>query len=128
MEQALISELREEAPDQEIDRWTRLALRPLAQRLREKDINNPLPERLVGLLRSISADGRDEPDAKRSIEIRARDMETIGVRLRRNWDSIDRIARLRRDGAALLLQHLVGKVPDGVRGGRPAGGNDIRSA
>ena len=116
LEDALIAELREEAPDQEIDTWTRLALRPLAQRLREKDIENPLPERLVRLLRSISADGRDEPDARRSIEIRARDMETIGVRLRRNWDAIDRIARLRRDGAARLLDHLVGKVPDGVRG------------
>ena len=68
------------------------------------------------LLRSISADGRDEPDARRSIEIRARDMETIGVRLRRNWASIARIARLRRDGAARLLEHLVGKVPDDIRG------------
>ena len=116
LEEALVAELREEAPDQEIDSWTRLSLRPLAQRLREKDIENPLPERLVRLLRSISADGRDEPDAKRSIEIRTRDMETVGVRLRRNWTSIDRIARLRRDGAARLLEHLLGKVPDGVRG------------
>lgn len=116
LEQALISELREEAPDQEIHAWTRLALRPLAQRLREKEIDNPLPERLVRLLRSLSADGRDEPDATRSIEIRARDLETVGVRLRRNWDSIERIARLRRDGAALLLKHLIGKVPAGVRG------------
>ncbi len=116
LEKALIAELREEAPDQETGAWTRLALRPLAQRLRETGIESPLPERLVRLLRSISADGRDEPDARRSIEIRARDMETIGVRLRRNWDSIDRIARLRRDGAALLLHHLVGKVPDGVQG------------
>ncbi len=116
LERALIAELREEAPDLEIDTWTRLALRPLAQRLREKDIESPLPERLVRLLRSISADGRDEPDAKRSIEIRARDMETVGVRLRREWDSIDRIARLRRDGAKRLLEHLVRKVPSGVRG------------
>ena len=116
LEQALIAELRELAPDQEIDTWTRLALRPLAQRLREKDIENPFPERLVRLLRSISADGRDEPDAIRSIEIRARDLETIGVRLRRDWSSIDRIARLRREGAKLLLEHLIGRVPEGVRG------------
>jgi len=105
LEQALIAELREEAPDQEIDTWTPLALRLLAQRLREKGISNPLPERLVRILRSISADGRDEPDAKRSIEIRARDMETIGVRLRRNWAGIQRIVRLRRDGAARLNRH-----------------------
>jgi ATP-dependent DNA helicase RecQ len=116
LEQALIAELREEAPDQEIDEWTRLALRPLAQRLREKGCSNPLPERLVRILRSISADGRDEPDAKRSIEIRARDMETIWVRLRRDWAAIRRIARLRRDGAARLLQHLIEKVPADVRG------------
>ena len=116
LEQALIAELREEAPDQEIDTWTPLALRPLAQRLREKAISDPLPERLVRILRSISADGRDEPDAKRSIEIRARDMETIAVRLRRSWAGIERIARLRRDGAARLLEHLSGKVPEGVRG------------
>ena len=116
LEEALIAELREEAPDHEIDTWSRLALRPLAQRLREKDVENPLPERLVRLLRSISADGRDEPDARRSIEIRARDMETIGVRLRRDWAAIDRIARLRRDGAARLLKHLVGRVPKGVQG------------
>ena len=116
LEEALIAELREEAPDQEIDVWTRLALRPLAQRLRWKDIENPLPERLVRLLQSICADGRDEPDAKRSIEIRARDMETVAVRLRRNWADIDRIARLRRDGAARLLDHLLGKVQDGIRG------------
>ena len=116
LEEALITELREEAPDHEIDAWTRLALRPLAQRLSEKGIENPLPGLLVRLLRSISADGRDEPDARRSIEIRARDMETLGVRLRRDWAGIDRIARVRRDGAARLLDHLLGKVPDGVRG------------
>ena len=116
LEEAFIAELREEAPDQEIDNWTRLALRPLAQRLREKGIENPLPERLVRLLRGISADGRDEPDSKRSIEVRARDMETIGVRLRRNWNNIDRIARLRRDGASRLLNHLLDKVPDRVSG------------
>ena len=116
LEQGLIAELREEAPDQEIGAWTRLALRPLAQRLREKEIDNPLPEHLVRLLRSLSTDGRDEPDATRSIEIRARDLETVGMRLRRNWSSIERIAQLRRDGAALLLKHLIGKVPEGVRG------------
>ena len=116
LEEALIAELREAAPDQEIDNWDRLALRPLAQRLREKGIEAPLPERLVRLLRSLSADGRDEPDAKRSIEVRARDMETVGVRLRRDWAAIDRIASLRREGAARLLEHLIGKVPDGTRG------------
>ena len=116
LEEGLIGALREEAPDQETDVWTRLSLRHLAQRLRDRDIDNPLPERLLRILRSLSADGRDEPDTRRSIEIRARDMNTLGVRLRRSWSAIERIARLRRDGAGLLLGHLIGKVPPGVRG------------
>ena len=116
LETGLIGALREEAPDQETDQWTRLGLRQLAQRLREKEIENPLPELLVRILRGLAADGRDEPGALRSLEVRTRDMDTAVVRLRRPWNSIERIARLRRDGAVRLLAHLVGKVPAGVRG------------
>ncbi|MCY4150776.1 MAG: RecQ family ATP-dependent DNA helicase [Aestuariivita sp.] len=116
LEESLIAELREEAPDQEIGVWTRLSLRPLAQRLREKEIVNPLPERLVRLLRSLSVDGRDEPNSRRSLELRARDMETIGICLRRDWHSISRIAKLRQDGAARILDHLLSQVPNGNRG------------
>ena len=116
LEVALIGALREEAPDQETDVWTRLGLRHLAQHLRDRDIENPLPERLLRILRSLSADGRDEPDAIRSIEIRARDMDTVGMRLRRPWPGIERLAGLRRDGAGLLLKHLIGKVAPGIKG------------
>ncbi len=116
LETALIGALREEAPDQDTDQWTRLGLRQLAQRLRESEIENPLPELLVRILRGLAADGRDEPGALRSLEVRTRDMDTAVVRLRRPWNMIERIARLRRDGAARLLDHLVGKVRTGVRG------------
>ena len=116
LETALIGALREEAPDQEKDQWTRLGLRQLSQRLRENEIENPLPERLVRILRGLAADGRDEPGALRSLEVRTRDMDTAVVRLRRPWNSIERIARLRRDGADCLLKHLVRRVPAGVRG------------
>ncbi len=116
LETALVGALREEAPDQEKDQWTRLSLRPLAQRLREQDIDNPLPERLVRTLRSLAADGRDEPGALRSLDVRARDMDSVAVRLRRAWEMIERIAKLRRDGASRLLEHIVGKVPTGTRG------------
>ena len=75
-----------------------------------------MPERLLRILRSLSADGRDEPDAIRSIEIRARDMDTVGMRLRRPWPGIERLAGLRRDGAGLLLKHLIAKAPPGVKG------------
>ena len=126
LEEALIGALREEAPDQETNQWTRLVLRHLAQQLRERDIENPLPERLIRILQSLAADGRDQPDALRSIEIRARDMDTVAVRLRRDWPDIARIARLRRDGAARLLDHLdrqgAGRRP---RRGSP-GRDDLR--
>ena len=116
LEKAMLGALREEAPDQEVDEWTTLGLRALAQRLREQGLEDPMPERLVRLLRSIAADGRDEPDAKRSMEVRKRDLDAVNVRLRRNWDEIERIARLRRDGAERLLTHLRGKLTTGARG------------
>ena len=116
LEKAMIDALREEAPDQAVDEWTRLGLRALSQRLREQGFENPMPERLVRLLRSIAADGRDEPDAKRSLEIKSRDLDSVRMRLRREWDQIQRIASLRRDGAERLLSHLRGKIESGVRG------------
>ena len=116
LEQAMIDALREEAPDQTVGEWTRLGLRALSQSLREQGFENPMPERLVRLLRSIAGDGRDEPDAKRSLEIRSRDLDSVGVRLRREWDQIQRLASRRRDGAERLLSHLRGKIESGVRG------------
>ncbi len=116
LENAMIAALREEAPDQEVDEWTTLGLRSLSQHLREQGIEDPMPERLVRLLRSIAADGRDEPDAKRSMEFRKRDLDAVNVRLRRNWDKIERIARLRREGAERLLTHFRSKLKSGVRG------------
>ena len=116
LEKAMIDALREEAPDQAVDEWSPFSLRLVSQRLREQGIENPMPERLVRLLRSMTADGRDEQDAKRSIEIRKRDLDNVNVRLRRTWDEIERIARLRRDGAERLLIHLRGKLKLGARG------------
>ncbi len=116
LEHALIGELRIEAPDQEVNVWTPLALRRLSQRLREKEVRNPLPERVVRLLTGLSGDGRDEPDARRSLELRRHSLDTVAVRLRRSWDGIERLMRLRHGGAELLLGHLIGKVPAGDRG------------
>lgn len=116
LERAMIDALRTVAPDQEVNEWTTVGLRALSQQLREQDFENPMPERLVRLLRSIAADGRDEPDALRSIEIRSRDLDRVRVRLRRNWADIERLASLRREGAERVLAHLRSKIKSGVRG------------
>ena len=116
LEQAMIETLRETAPDLEVNEWTTVGLRALSQYLREQGNEDPLPERLMRLLRSIAADGREEPDALRSIEIRSRDLDGVRVRLRRNWDTIERLASLRRDGAEHILTHLRSKLTSGARG------------
>ena len=116
LEKAMIDTLRETAPDLAVGEWTTVGLRALSQYLREQGHENPMPERLVRLLRSIAADGRDEPDALRSIEIRSRDLDGVGVRLRRTWDDIERLATLRREGAEHILTHLRGKITSGTRG------------
>ena len=116
LEKEMISMLREEAPDLEVDQWSRLELRPLAERLRSEGLRNPIPQRLARLLRSLSMDGRDEPDSRRSLEMRNHDMDTVVVRLRRDWPAIEGIAERRRTGAACLLDLLLSKLPSGARG------------
>ena len=116
LEREMISILREEAPDLEMDQWSRLELRPLAERLRSEGLRNPIPQRLARLLRSLSMDGRDEPDSKRSLEMQIHDRNTVVLRLRRDWPKIEGIAERRRTGAACLLDILLRKLPSGAKG------------
>ncbi len=120
LEIEMINILRQEYPDIEIDKWNRLELRPLTELLREniqdRVLNDPIPSRLTRLLASLSMDGRDEPGKKRSLEIRKIAMNSLAIRLRRDWKAIDGIAERRRAGAACILKHFLGKLDKGVRG------------
>ena len=116
LETALIAQMREAAPDMGKRDTSTLHLRFAAQTLRDAGVADPLPERLRRILRSIARDGRGEDGGTGSIGIQQRDAETVRVTLRREWSDLEELASRRRDGAKLLLNHLLACLPPGSRG------------
>ncbi len=117
LETALITHMREAAPDLGKGDRSTLHLRVAAQVLRDQGLVDPLPERLFRIIRSIAWDGRGEDDgAAGSLTVRKRDAETAHVTLQREWGALEETARLRREAAARLLEHLLGCLPSGSRG------------
>ena len=116
LETALIAHMREAAPDMGKGDTSLLHLRNAAQQLREEVRSDPLPERLLRILRGIARDGRGEDGAGGSLTVRKRDAETARVTLRREWGDLEETAELRRAAASRLLEHLLNCLPPGSRG------------
>ena len=116
LEEALIELLREIDPDMEKGEMSTLHLRLANQRLRDDGHSYALPERVRRIVRSLAADGRGEGGGGGSLSVRGRDGETMRVTLQREWSALVRTAELRRAAARLLLEHLIGTLPSGVRG------------
>ena len=116
LETALIAHMREAAPDVGKGDTSLLHLRNAAQQLREEVRSDPLSERLWRIVRSIAWDGRGEGGAGGSLAVRKTDRETARVRLQREWGALEETAELRRKAAALLLGHLLDRLPPGSRG------------
>ncbi len=117
LETALIAHMREAAPDLGKEDSSSLHLRIAAQVLRDQGLADPLPERLFRIVRGISQDGRGEDDgATGSLTVRKRDMETARFTLKREWESLEEWAEIRREAAGRLLEHLLGRLPSGSRG------------
>ena len=116
LESALIDLLRENAPDLVVGEYSMLHLRVAAQRLKDAGHTHALPERLWRIVRSIAADGRGEGSGGGSLDVRKLDPETVQVTLRRKWSALEKTARLRRQAAARLLEHLLSSLPSGSRG------------
>ena len=116
LEDALIQALQEAAPDMQIGEASTLHLRIVNQQLKDSGHAHALPERIWRLLRSISADGRDEGDGKGSLGLRRRDPETAKITLQRSWKALAATALRRRTAAQSLLDHLLSCLPTGIRG------------
>ena len=116
LETALIEHMREAAPELERGETSSLHLRIAAQALRDRGLADPLPERLWRIVRGIAYDGRGEDGAAGSLSVRKQDAETARITLRREWDSLEETARLRREAAACLLEHLLSCLPARSRG------------
>ncbi|MCY3553962.1 MAG: RecQ family ATP-dependent DNA helicase [Gemmatimonadetes bacterium] len=116
LETKLISQMRETAPDIETgERWP-LHLRVASELLRDNEVENPLPERIWRILRSIAFDGRGEGGDGGSLGVRRTNMDTVQVTLKRPWSKLEELALRRRNGAKSLLESLLSGLPAGRHG------------
>ena len=115
LEQALIDNLQEVAPDMAKGDSHMLHLRVATQRLKDEG-HEALPEQVRSLLRSIERDGYGDDGAAGSIGLRPLDNESLRVTLNREWPALAKTANLRRDAAQRLLAHLLDCLPPGSQG------------
>ena len=116
LEVALIAHMQMAAPDQAVGETYPLHLRRAAQELKDEGYRHALPERLRRIINSIAADGRGEGGSGGSLGVRGLDAETLQVTLQRDWRLLEKTAELRRQGAKVLLDHWLGRLPPNSRG------------
>ena len=116
LESELIDLMRQDAPDLSKGEASVFHLRQATQRLKDQGHQDALPERVWRLLRSLSMDGRSDAGGLGSIRLKKLDRETVQVTLQRDWRDLDTTAKLRRAGAAALLNQLLSTLPEGARG------------
>ena len=110
LETALIASMRELAPDAEGDEGIPLHLAGTCQALRNQGHSAVNPTIVEKLLRSMGRDGRDQDGGKGNLRLRKASRNTLLVSLQRSWQALEQTASLRRQGAELLLGHLLGKL------------------
>lgn len=106
MERLVVESLQEFAPDMAVDESHVLYLRQLAQELRTKGIQNPLPEKIWQIVRSISNDGRSEGE-RASWSVKRIDSDHARITLQRDWRKLREVAAIRTSAAQGLLEHLL---------------------
>ena len=117
MEESLIYQMREQAPDLQVGDSENLNLRVTNQRLKDLGHNKALPELVMRMLRGLAGDGRDEAAGKGSISIKRQGrQDTIRLTLNRRWNALHEAAKLRRAAAECLLAHLLSRLDKGHQG------------
>jgi ATP-dependent DNA helicase RecQ len=116
LETELIATMRELAPDAEGAGGIPLHLAETCQALRNQGHRAVSPTIVEKLLRSMGRDGRDQDGGKGNLRLRKASRNTLMVSLQRSWQALEETASLRRQGAELLLAHLLDKLPKGSRG------------
>jgi ATP-dependent DNA helicase RecQ len=112
LEQALITTMREMAPDE----GGPLDLTLASHKMKEMGHQSAGPHILERLLRSIERDGRDEEGGQGNIRLKKLSSKTLDVVLQRSWRVVDQTAALRLAAAERLIEFLVAKLPSGTRG------------
>lgn len=116
MESDLITLMREAVPEAESGEAQPLNLTETCQALRDQGHTGVRPDLVEVLLRGMAQDGRDQEGGRGNLYLRKVTRNTVFLRLQRSWTVLEQTASLRRDGAQILLAHLVGKALKGARG------------
>ena len=121
IEKQLIELMQEMAPDMGRNNSAPLNLRIASQRLKDADLGHVRTEHVTRVLQGISRDGRndDGTSARRaggSITISNHNSENVWLTLNRDWSSLAAMADRRRQGARLLLTHLLEELSPNRRG------------
>ena len=109
LETALLKLMQEQEPDPE--GWLHLSLRRLNQRLLDEG-HSCVPELLLGLLGSLSRDGKGLAGQRGSLDLFYVNREFYRVRLQRDWEALIKTAQRRTELAKLLLDAIVAKIPE----------------
>ncbi|MBW7864527.1 MAG: RecQ family ATP-dependent DNA helicase [Candidatus Hydrogenedentes bacterium] len=116
MESALLSLLRETAPDLEKRERTLLHLRQVSQHLKNGGHPRALPEVVHRILAGLANDGKTEGRGGGSLRMKKLDAETFAVTLLRDWEALITTADLRKAAARLLMEHLLSRISPEARG------------
>ncbi|MCP9760719.1 RecQ family ATP-dependent DNA helicase, partial [Aquitalea sp. S1-19] len=116
-ELALISILREQAPDAEGE-WSQLSLRLLCEALRSEYQVNLRPDEVIQILHSLARPlPRSSAEAGHEyLQLKVRNKEQLHVHLLKSWSTLQTLAQRRQSIAQILLAALEMKLPDGARG------------
>lgn len=117
MEKAIFALLPELAPDADSGEWQDVNLRGLCQSLKTETRLDLIPEQLMKLLHSLARPfGDGEKSRRASFDVKLFRREILKLRLLRSWGNIREITAKRRAVASVLLNALLGKVDDKLRG------------
>ena len=116
LEVGLLAHLREHAPDLQAGDASTLHLRHATRTLHDAGLVQASPLTISNLIKGLARDGRGDEAGLGSLRTRRIDADHLEIRLQRAWSALDETARLRREAAGRLLEHLVGQLPTGSRG------------
>lgn len=119
LEQQLFEILPELAPDAEQGEWQDMNIKALTHRLKEQQgLETTLPIELLRLIRSLSEDSDVDSQKANSFEIKQINADYIKLKLNPglSWRAIKLLGEKRRYLSSKLLDFLLAKVPDKVRG------------
>ncbi|MGY4493577.1 RecQ family ATP-dependent DNA helicase [Pseudomonas sp. TE3610] len=119
LEQHLLAILSEQAPDAEAGHWQDLNLATLTHALKEATGQTDLvPLYVLRLLRSLAEDRDGDSQQRTSFELRQVSTDYLKLRVKggHSWRQIQGFGKKRRALAGVVLNHLLGKLPPGLRG------------